>query len=371
MKPICDSEMILNIGPHNPSSFGPVKLVTKLNGETVKSVEPIIGYNHRGVEKLAEALTYIQYLPVVGKIDYICGFIYQEAFCSSVEKLNDISVPKRAQYIRVMLMELTRISSHLFHLGTYMSDLGAKAQLHFALTTRKMISDIFENICGNGVLSDFHIFGGVKQDLDKEILNQIGDFTMEFPKELRQFQDLITDNPVFRLRTGNLGIITKNKALSYGLTGPNLRSSGIKLDARKTKPYLVYDEIEFQIPIDCSGDCYSRCLLRIREMIESLKIIKQCNRFLIKTSGEYKNNLVNPLQIHPEPNTVISHVESPRGIVSCTVISDGSEKPTRVKWRTPSFYAVQILPDLLINRCYSDISTICGSLDISTTEADR
>jgi len=371
MKPICDSDMIINIGPQSPALYGSMKLAIKLNGEIIKSVESVIGYNHRGIEKLAESLTYLQYLPVVNKIDYLSGFMYMEAYCSAVEKLCDINVPERAQYIRVMLMELNRISSHLFYLGVYLSDLGSKAQFYFAFTLRDEILHILQDICGQKIMQNYFVFGGVKHDLDLNALNKICDFCSSFSQKVKELENLIIDNPAFKARTKGLGIITKNKALSYSLTGANLRSAGINLDIRKIKPYLVYDALEFQVPIDDSGDCFSRCLLRIREMIESLKIIRQCSRFLIKSSGEYKNNDVNPLQIHPQSNTVISHVESPRGIISCTIISDGSDKPSRVKWRTPSLYSIQILPELLKNRYYSDITAIVGSLDIVVSEADR
>lgn len=371
MKTAHSSETVLNIGPQHPSVNGFMKLITKLDGEIIKSVEPVIGYTHRGIEKLAESKTYLQYLPITNMIDYLSGFIYQETYCSAVEKLADINVPERAKYIRVMLSELNRVASHLFWLGTYLANLGGKAQFYYTFREREMILNIFRNICGQRIMCNFHTFGGVKHDLKNDILNQIGDFISIFPQRVKEYQDLITNNPIFRARTSNLGIITKNKAVSYALTGANLRSTGINSDVRKINPYLLYNELEFQVPTDNTGDCHSRCLLRIREMIESLKIIRQCNRFLIKSQGEYKNFDVNPLQIKPTSNLVISQAESPRGTIVCTIISDGSDKPARVKWRTPSLYAIQILPELLKNRNYSDMTAILGSLDIIVSEADR
>ena len=371
MKTSDASEMIINIGPNYLLTQGGFRLITKLDGELIKEAEPEIGYFHRGIEKLAESRTYLQYQPIVDSIDYLSAFACQEAYCSAVEKLTETEVPERAKFIRVMLLELGRISSHLFWLGTYISALGAVSPLFATLREREMILKIFENICGQRMMCNFHTFGGVKHDFDNSALDEISEFISVFPKKVKEYQKIITENPIFKLRTVGLGIITKNKAFSYSLTGANLRSSDYDLDFRKTKPYLVYDKLDFTVPTEKSGDCYSRCLVRIREMIESLKIIKQCIKYLTINGGEYKNGKINPVSVSPEPNTVTSYVESARGLVSCTVISDGSEKPFRVKWRTPSFYAVQILPELLKNKYCSDIPVIMGSLDISVSEADR
>lgn len=371
MKTAENSEMILNIGPDNLLTHGAIRLKVKLEGETVKDAEPVTGYLHRGLEKLAESRTYLQYQPMVDTIDCVSGVACQEAYCSAVEELSDIEVPERAKYIRVLLAELDRISSHLFRLGLYASDLGILSSVYMTFREREMILRIFENICGKRMLCNFHTFGGVKQNLKESDIDKISDFISVFPKKVKEYQNIITDNPIFKLRTEGLGIITKNKAFSYSLSGACLRSSGSDLDFRKTKPYLVYDKLEFAVPTEKNGDCYSRCLVRIREMIESLKIIKQCRDYLISNKGDFRNKDVNPLHISPKANMTASFVESPRGLLSCTIVSDGSDRPFRVKWRTPSFYAIQILPELLKNKSLSDISAIVGSFDISVSEADR
>ena len=371
MKTADNSEMILNIGPDNLLTHGALRLKIKLDGELIKEAEPVMGYLHRGLEKLAESRTYLQYQPMVDTIDYLSGVACQEAYCAAVEELSDIEVPERAKYIRVMLAELDRISSHLFRLGVYAADLGCFSPVFMTFREREMILKIFENICGKRMLCNFHTFGGVKQDLKDSDMDNISEFISIFPKKVKEYQNIVTENPIFKLRTEGLGIITKNKAFSYSLSGVGLRSSGSDLDFRKTNPYLVYDKLEFAVPTEKRGDCYSRCLVRIREMIESLKIIKQCREYLLLNKGDYKNEDVNPLLISPEPNMTVSFVESPRGLLACTIVSDGSGKPFRVKWRTPSFYAIQILPELLKNKYYSDIAAIVGSLDISVSEADR
>lgn len=360
----------INIGLQHPSTHGVLRLITELDGETVKSVEPVIGYLHRGMEKLAESRTYLQYLPMVDRVDYLSGFFCQEAFCSAVEKLSDIEVPERAKYIRCLLMELNRITSHLLWLGTYLMDLGASSPIFYAFREREMILRIFENLTGQRMMYNFHVFGGVKRDLSAEILDEIEKFLEIFPEKIKEYESILTDNPIFLSRTKGLGILTKNVALNYSITGANLRASGLNTDFRKQKPYLVYDKLDFDIPVEKTGDCYARYLVRIAEMKQAQKIVEQCVNYLKNNSGEFKNTSVNPLAIKPQ-GEASSFVEAPRGLMICTVTADGSEKPYRVKWRTGSFYSVQILPELLKDRNFADIMAIFGSLDVILSEVDR
>ncbi len=360
----------INIGLQHPSTHGVLRLITELDGETVKSVEPVIGYLHRGMEKLAESRTYLQYLPMVDRVDYLSGFFCQEAFCSAVEKLSDIEVPERAKYIRCLLMELNRITSHLLWLGTYLMDLGASSPIFYAFREREMILRIFENLTGQRMMYNFHVFGGVKRDLSAEILDEIEKFLEIFPEKIKEYESILTDNPIFLSRTKGLGILTKNVALNYSITGANLRASGLNTDFRKQKPYLVYDKLDFEVSTETAGDCYARYLVRIAEMKQSQRIAAQCVDYLKNNSGEFKNSSVNPLAIKPQ-GEASSFVEAPRGLMICTVTADGSEKPYRVKWRTGSFYSVQILPELLKDRNFADIMAIFGSLDVILSEVDR
>lgn len=371
MKTFDSTETILNIGPHHPLTHNAMRLITKLNGELVKSVEPIIGYIHRGFEKIAEDKSYLQYLPMVNKLDSLSWSMYSEAFCSAVEKAADIEVPGRAQYIRVLLMELNRISSHLFWLGTYIKDLGSISSFCLIFKEFKKLKKLFEKLSDQTILCNTITFGGVKHDIEETTLDEIAEFITEFPKKVKEYQNLIFDNPLFVARTKGIGIITKNKAANYSITGANLRSTGSDADFRKLKPYLIYEKLDFEVPTENFGDCYSRGIVRIREMIESLKIVRQCHNFLSKTKGKYINENVNPLEIYPKASTTISHVEGARGLISCILISDGSDKPSRLKWRSPSFYSIQILPEIIKNKSYSDMVAILGSLDISVAEADR
>lgn len=360
----------INVGIQHPSTHGVLRLIAELDGETVKSVEPVVGYLHRGLEKAAESRSYLQYLPMVDRVDYLSGFFCQEAFCSAVETLCKTEVPERAKYIRCLLMELNRISSHLLWLGTYLMDLGASSPIFYAFREREMILRIFENLTGQRMMYNFHVFGGVKRDLSAEILDEIEKFFEIFPKKLQEYENILTDNPIFLSRTKGLGILTKNIALNYSITGANLRASGVATDFRKQKPYLVYDKIEFDVPTESRGDCYARYLVRIAEMKQSHRIVEQCLNYLKNNDGEYKNFAVNPLDIRPS-GVASSFVEAPRGLMVCTITADGCDKPYRVKWRTGSFYSVQILPVLLKERNFADIMAIFGSLDVILSEVDR
>ena len=242
------SDTILNI--ENPCIHGIMKLIAKINDETIKSAEPVIGYCHKGIEKMAEARNYLQYLPITDKIDYLSGLFYQEAYCSAIEKLCDIEVTQRAQYIRVMLMELNRISSHLKWLGQYLDNLGSIAPKFLINKDREVILNIFSRISGQKNISNYYTFGGVKYDIDNSILNQIGDFVSIFPQKVKEYQNMITKNSIFIARTKNIGIITKNQTRTYSLSGANIRATGISTDIRKINPYLVYENIEFDIPTD-------------------------------------------------------------------------------------------------------------------------
>ena len=361
----------INVGPQHPSTHGVLRLIADVDGEVIKSIEPVIGYLHRGLEKAAESRLYVQYLPMVDRIDYVSGFMCQEAFCSAVEKLCSITVPERAQYIRVLLMELNRISSHLLWLGTYLMDLGASSPIFYAFRERECILKIFENITGQRMMFNFHTFGGVKRDLSEQNLQDIQEFLNIFPKRIQEYESILSDNPIFISRTKGIGILSSKTALNYSITGANLRASGVDIDFRKKQPYLVYDKIDFNISTEKTGDCYSRYLVRIDEMKNSVNIISQCVNYLSDNNGEYKNGNVYPLNLKPEKNIVTSFIESSRGLLACSIYSDGSDRPYRVKWRTGSFYSIQLLPDLLKGRYFSDIMAIFGSLDIILPEADR
>lgn len=364
--------MTINIGPQHPSTHGVLRLVLDLDGEVIKSAKPVVGYLHRGLEKMAEDRTYFQYMSIVDRVDYLSSAFCSEAYCLAVEQLLNIEVPVRAKYIRVLLMELNRIASHLLWLGTFMLDLGASSPLFYCLREREELYNLFENLTGQRMMYNFHTFGGVKKDVTEDFLDGVEKFYKNFPEKINEYEDIITKNPIFLSRTKDIGLLNKNMALNYSVTGANLRASGVNIDFRKKSPYEVYDEINFDIPISEKGDAHARYAVRIAEMREALKIIERCVIRLRNTvNGEFKNNSVKPNFIKPENSVGVSYVESSRGLLSCMVYSDGTDKPYRVKWRTGSFYAVQLLPNLIKNHLYSDLMAILGSLDIVLPEVDR
>jgi NADH-quinone oxidoreductase subunit D len=360
------TKMKINIGPQHPSTHGVLRLVMELEGEIIKSCEPVIGYLHRGLEKQAESRTYLQYLPMVDRIDYLSGFFNSYAFCDAVENLAQIEIPQRVEYIRVLTMEMNRLASHLLWLGTYLLDMGATSPLFYTFRDREEILTLFEELTGQRLMYNYYTFGGVRHDIPNDWLNKVLDYVKRMPRKIQDYEDIITNNPIFVTRTQNIGVISKVAASQYSITGPNLRACGIDLDLRKLK----YNDLDFNVIIAQNGDSLDRYKVRIEEMRECLKLISQCTQWLLKNTGEVISS-VKAANLKVSEGEYISNVEAPRGICSCYVKSDGSGKPYRVKWRTGSYYSVQILPKLLEESFYPDLMAIFGSLDVILPEVDR
>lgn len=362
--------MKINIGPQHPSTHGVLRLILDLEGEFIKSAEPVIGYLHRGMEKMAENRTYLQYLPIVDRVDYLSGFFNSYALCNAVENLAQIEVSERVKYIRVLTMEMNRLSSHLLWLGTFLLDMGATSPLFYTFRDREVILSLFEELTGQRLMYNYYTYGGVRHDVEKEWLDKVIAFIKTMPKKIQDYENIITGNPIFVTRTKNIGVLSKKGALQYSITGPNLRASGIELDFRKQNPYLIYDELYFDTITAENGDSFDRYKVRIEEMKVCLDIISQCTVWLKVHKGEVKSSVKQHLLKVPE-GEYISNVEAPRGLCSCYIKSDGSSKPYRLKWRTGSFYAVQVLPKLLQDAIYPDLMAIFGSLDVILPEVDR
>lgn len=360
----------INIGPQHPSTHGVLRLIAELDGEEIISVEPVVGYLHRGIEKMAESRRYVQYLPIVDRVDYLGGFFTSYAFCSAVENLLQISTPTRAEYIRTLCMELNRIASHQLWLGTFLLDLGASSPLFYCFRDREVILSLFEELTGQRLMYNYFIFGGVRFDVTNEWLDKVLNFASNLKTAIDDYEKIITLNPIFTDRTINKGILTSQVALQYSITGPNLRASGIELDFRKSNPYSAYGNIDFVIAQSNRCDSYGRYLVRIQEMKSSIDIIKQAIAYLKVNSGDVSIN-INPVNLKVPEGEFTSYVESSRGLLSCYLISDGSNKPYRVKWRTGSYYAVQVLPELVKGLNYNDLIAIFGSLDVIMPEVDR
>lgn len=388
-------EMIINVGPQHPSTHGVLRLIMTLEGEIIKNTKPVIGYLHRGMEKLAESRSYFQYLPMVDRIDYLSSFFCTAAFCYAVESIADLKVPKKAEYIRLITMEFNRISSHLLWLASFLLDLGATSPLFYAFREREDILKLFEELTGQRMMYNFYTFGGVKKDLPEGWITKALELCKKMPKMFDEYEAIITKNPIFLERTRGIGILTPKVGLDYGITGANIRASNVNSDLRKTNPYSVYEDIDFNVCLAENGDSYDRYMVRIAEMRESVRIIEQALKQLPGGTPEKlkvkkvncgcgKENCefcgfdaqlvgkkLNAAVFKPAAGEAISMIEAPRGIMTCYVVSDGTNKPQRVKWRTPSFSSVQVLPELIQNRNYSDLMPIFGSLDVVLPEVDR
>jgi NADH-quinone oxidoreductase subunit D len=387
-------DLFLEVGPHPLAPYGTLKLTLGIKGEKVECVDVVVGYVHRGIEKLCENRKYLQLLPILGKIDHLSACSYELGFVLAVEKLLGIKneIPERANYIRVILAELSRIVSHLTWLGTSAVEFGMEKVCLLAFEDRERIMKLFEQLSGTQSYAGFIKIGGVSQDFSEKFLQELADFVDEFFEKISKYEELLTENRVWKLRTVGVGIIDKDTAISWGITGPVLRAAGCDYDVRKYYPYCVYDKLEFNVPVYHNGDVYDRYRVRIDEMKESLKIIKQCIenlpegniiinnfKFVLPKKDEIYETLTNLIKhfyltvhgIKPPPGEVYQAVEGPRGELGYYIVSNGTDKPYRVRIRTPSFTNLSILPEILKGYFLDDVVPILNSLDPLMGEVDR
>ncbi len=364
-------EIVVNMGPQHPSTHGVFRIKLWLDGEVVVKSEPIIGYLHRGVEKLAEKRTYAQFTPITDRLDYIAAISNELGWVEAVEKLMGIEVPPKAEYIRVILTELTRIASHLVWLGTHALDIGVMSLILYCFREREHILDIFEMVTGARLTCHAFRIGGLPQDVPDGFLKSVKEFVEIFPKYLNDYHKLLTDNRIWLRRTKNVGIISAEDAIDLGLSGPSIRGSGVKFDLRKANPYSVYNKFEFEIPTGKNGDVYDRYKVRIEEMKQSVKILRQAidgipegpisSQMPVKVAGAVKT----------PPGEIYTAVESPRGENGVYLVSDGKPTAYRLKLRTPSFYNLSAVPYLLKGALIADVVAILGSLDPVFGDVDR
>ena len=396
-KSLKTDEMVINMGPQHPSTHGVLRLILTLDGEIVKKCEPVIGYLHRGMEWLGQNRTYVQYQALVDRVDYLAGMSDSHAYIMAAEKIAGIKVPLRAEYIRVICSELNRIISHLLWLGIFMLDLGAMMGFPFyTFRDRETILEFLEEVSGQRMMFNYIRISGVFKDLPKGWTKKIKKWiTTDFLKYVDEYEAIATKNPIFLARTKNVGYLNPELALNRGVTGPSLRASGINLDLRKYKPYSVYDQFDFEVPTSTDGDSFARYKCRIEELRQSTKIITQAidklpggdtedlekNRVQL-TSGEnpvYKpEDLIVlakgknvPMGFKCIPGEAYCAVESPRGQLGVHLIADGTAVPYRIKWRSPSFNNVSVLPDLIKGHPVADVVAIFSSLDVILPDVDR
>jgi NADH-quinone oxidoreductase subunit D len=409
----------LNFGPQHPAAHGVLRLILELDGEVVERADPHIGLLHRGTEKLAESKPYSQSIGYMDRLDYVSMMCNEHAYVMAIEKMLGLKVPERAEYIRVMFDEITRIMNHLMWLGTHALDVGAMSVFLYTFRERETLIDCYEAVSGSRMHATYYRPGGVYRDLPEKmpqylesklrsakklkemnenrqgsLLDFIEDFANKFPKNIKQYSDLLTDNRIWKQRLVNIGIVSADRAKQLGFTGPMLRGSGVEWDIRKNEPYSVYEKMEFDIPIGVTGDCYDRYLVRMEELRQSTRIISQCVKWLKTNSGPVmsddhkvappkRGNMKDDMEsmIHhfklftegyclPE-GEVYSAIEHPKGEFGIYLVSDGANKPYRVKIRAPGFSHLASMDEMSKGHMLSDVVTIIGTQDIVFGEIDR
>jgi NADH-quinone oxidoreductase subunit D len=387
-----DNTMVINMGPQHPSTHGVLRLVLEIDGETVVKVVPDIGYLHTGIEKTCEAKFYQQVVPLTDRIDYLCPMTNNLCYCLAVEKLLGLEIPERAQWIRVLLNELTRLNSHLVWLGTHAMDIGALTVFLYTFREREEVLRIFEHISGQRMMTSYFRVGGLALEPPLDMFDQIQRFIRIMPEKIDEYQNLLTGNPIWVGRLKGVGHLSAADAIALGVTGPPLRASGVDWDLRRDMPYSSYDKFQFKVPISNDCDVWARYIVRLEEMRESVKICQQAldgmpegsikadapkvvlpDREKMKTQME---SLIYHFKIVTEgfavpAGQVYQAIESPRGEMGYFVVSDGTAKPYRVHMRNPSFASLQAIETMCVGRLLADVVAVIGSIDIVLGEIDR
>ncbi len=409
----------LNLGPQHPAAHGVLRLVLEMDGEVIERADPHVGLLHRGTEKLAESKTFNQSIPYMDRLDYMSMMCNEHGYVASIEKLMGLEVPERAQYIRCMFDEITRILNHLLWLGTHALDVGAMTVFLYAFREREDLIDVYEAVSGARMHAAYYRVGGVYRDLpdvmpkyeaskfrnakdlsrlnekrEGSLLDFIEDFANRFPGLVDEYETLLTDNRIWKQRLVDIGVVSPERALQRGFSGPMLRGSGIEWDLRKKQPYAAYDKLDFDIPVGVNGDCYDRYLVRIEEMRQSTRIIQQCVKWLRENPGPVivdDNKVASPKREDMKNNmeSLIHHfkqftesycvpegeayaaVEAPKGEFGCYIVSDGANKPFRLKIRAPGFVHISAMNEMVKGHMLADVVTVIGTMDIVFGEIDR
>ena len=392
MKEVEINSTTLNFGPQHPAAHGVLRLVVELDGEVVERAEPHIGLLHRGTEKLIEYKTYLQAVPYFDRLDYVSPMCQEHAFALATEQLLNIKVPIRAQYIRVIFSEITRILNHLLNVPAYAADIGAVTPFLWCFEEREKLLEFHEAVSGARFHANYFRPGGVHQDMPDGMEQKLFDHVNNLPKFLDDLEELLTNNRILRQRSVNIGVITKQEAIEWGCTGPVLRSAGVAWDLRRSQPYDAYDKVDFDVPVGKNGDCFDRYLIRIEEMRQSIEIIKQCLNLIKpgdiaindnkitppkrKTMKKSMESLIHHFKLYSEgfsvpKNETYVAVEAPKGEFGVYLISDGANKPYRLKIRAPGFAHLSGFDEMVKGHMLADAVAIIGTQDIVFGEIDR
>ena len=359
--------MMVNMGPQHPSTHGVFRLVLWIDGERIVKAEPHIGYLHRGSEKLCEGELYSQIITLFDRLDYVANLNCELAICLAVEKLMELEIPDRANYIRIILCELNRIASHMLFYGVFGLDAGAMTPILYGFRERERIQSLFESVTGARMMHNYIRVGGVKEELPADIVTRLATLTDQLKQGIEECDELLSNNEMFLARTKGIGSINAEDAIDFGVTGPSLRASGVVEDVRLSEPYSIYDRFNFGIPVGTNGDCWDRYYVRVEEMRQSLKIIDQAMEQMEPGAIMAKVRRI----VRPPKGEVYQRTESPRGDFGVFLVSDGGDKPYRLKVRAPSFANLQALRHLLREAYVADAVVILGSIDIILGEVDR
>ncbi len=385
-------KLMLNMGPQHPATHGVLQVILELEGEKILKATPYLGYLHRGTEKIAEAGTYQQVIPLTDRLDYICAMANNWAYVRAVEKLMQVKVPERAEWLRTLVAELSRISGHLFWLGTQALDIGAMTVFFYTFREREVLLDVFERICGARLTNSYMRIGGVEKDIDDWCIEQLRGFLETFQARVDEYDTLLQDNRIWILRTKDIAVITGEDAINFGLSGPSIRGSGVNYDLRKAEPYGYYDRLDFEVPLGTKGDTYDRYYIRVREMEQSAHMVQQLLDNM--PEGPYMSEdpkLVRPdkVLVNMSMEAMIQHfkvvchgfdvpkgetycgTECPKGELGFYIVSDGSGNPYKLKIRAPSYVHLGALDHMSRGYMIADIVTVFGSYDVVMGECDR
>ena len=362
-----EGELVINIGPQHPATHGVLHLVVTLHGETIKNIEPHLGYIHRSIEKMCESLSYRQFIYVTSRMDYLSSHINNLGSAHCVEKGMQIEVPQRAKVIRVLMSELTRIASHELWLGAMAMDLGAFTPFFYAFREREMINEIMEETCGARLTMNYIVPGGVMYDIHPDFQKRVKEFVKQFKEKVTEYEDLVTNNIIFQNRMKGVGVLSAEDAISYGCTGPVARGSGVHCDVRKIFPYEVYDTVQFEEILETAGDSFARYMVRVREMNQSIRIIEQLIDNIPEGDFQAKTKAVLKLP----KGEFYSRVETARGEFGVYIVSEGGTTPYRIKFRSPGFSNLSALNHMATGSKIGDLMATMGTLDLVIPDIDR